>query len=162
MLTYSDVSSCILWAVKLATVNGRRNLVGLTVMMTKIRKYFIHRSAVIRYNVMANDVLPVVVAKIPKAATIIVFRLIFSRFSLPMVTICWPKPSETMYELMLTAIAKENYQRKRHVSGMNMLCVLLTEDIPMKLSRSGHPTTDLFDSTAWSICGGREGWRSPP
>ena len=105
MLTYGDVSDG-------PGKSSPRLLESLTVMMTKIRKYFIHRSAVIRYSVIANDVLPVVVAKIPKAATMIVFRLIFSRFSLLMVTICWPKPSETMYELMLTAIAKETYHRE--------------------------------------------------
>jgi len=83
------------------------------VIMTKIRKYFIHRSAVIRYNVMANEVLPVVVAKIPNAATMMVHRFIFSKFASLMVAICWPKPSETMYELMLTAITKENCSRAR-------------------------------------------------
>ena len=54
-------------------------------IMTKMRKYFIHRSVVIRYRVMANDVLPVVVAIIPKAATMIVFNLIFARLSSLMV-----------------------------------------------------------------------------
>jgi hypothetical protein len=57
-------------------------------MITNIRKYLIHRSADIRYKVIANDVLPVVVAKIPKAATTMVFKLIFSRFSLLIVAIC--------------------------------------------------------------------------
>ena len=58
----------------------RQPMESLTVMMTKMRKYFIHRSVVIRYKVIANDVLPVVVAMIPKAATMMVFNLIFSRF----------------------------------------------------------------------------------
>jgi hypothetical protein len=61
---------------------------GLTVIMTKMRKYFIHRSVVIRYKVIANDVLPVVVAMIPKAATMMVFSLIFSRFCSLMVAMC--------------------------------------------------------------------------
>lgn len=57
----------------------------LTVIMTKMRKYFIHRSVVIRYRVMANDVLPVVVAMIPKAATMMVFSFIFAKLSSLMV-----------------------------------------------------------------------------
>lgn len=89
-------------------------------MMTKMRKYFIHRSVVIRYKVIANDVLPVVVAKIPKAATMMVFNLIFSRFPSLMVAIRWPKPSETMYELMLTEMTKENYHSAQHVSDQCM------------------------------------------
>lgn len=90
---------------------GFSKLWSLTVMMTKMRKYFIHFDAVIRYRVIANDVLPVVVAMIPKAATMMVFNWIFCKFSSLMVAMCWPKPSETIYELMLTAITKENCHR---------------------------------------------------
>ena len=61
---------------------------SLTVMMTKMRKYLIHRSDVIRYRVIANEVLPVLVAKSPKAATMMVLRLIFSKFPLLIVAIC--------------------------------------------------------------------------
>ena len=89
-------------------------------MMTKMRKYFIHRSVVIRYKVMANDVLPVVVAMIPKAATMMVFSLIFAKLSSLMVAMRWPKPSETMYELMLTEMTKENYHSAQHVSDQCM------------------------------------------
>lgn len=53
--------------------------------MTKIRKYFIHAFVAIRYNVMANEVLLVVVAIIPNVATRIVLRLIVFRFSSLMV-----------------------------------------------------------------------------
>lgn len=96
--------------------------------MTKMRKYFIHRSVVIRYRVIANDVLPVVVAMIPKAATMMVFNLIFSRFSSLIVAMRWPKPSDTIYELMLTAITNENYYSARYVSDqcMNGRCWFAT------------------------------------
>lgn len=57
-------------------------------MMTKIRKIFIHLSAVIRYKVIAKDVLPVVVAMMPNAATMMVFRFILCRFSSLIVAIC--------------------------------------------------------------------------
>lgn len=57
----------------------------LMVTMTKMRKYFIHAFVAIRYNVMANDVLLVVVAIIPNVATRIVLRLIVFRFSSLMV-----------------------------------------------------------------------------
>lgn len=40
--------------------------------MMKMRKYFIHAFVAIRYSVMANDVLLVVVAMMPNVATRIV------------------------------------------------------------------------------------------
>ena len=49
--------------------------------MTKMRKYFIHVFVAIRCSVRANEVLLVVVAKMPKVATRIVSRLIILRFS---------------------------------------------------------------------------------
>ena len=130
-------------------------------MMTKMRKYFIHRSVVIRYKVMANDVLPVVVAMIPKAATMMVFSLIFAKLSSLMVAMRWPKPSETIYELMLTAITKENCHRTRLISDRCIHGQLSACDIPMRSTRSDHPTTDPCDSIACCRHGEREGshWR---
>ena len=43
----------------------------LTVMMTKTRKPLTHWFAVMRYSVIAKEVFPVVVAMIPKHATMI-------------------------------------------------------------------------------------------
>lgn len=68
----------------------------LTVMMTKMRKPLTHWFAVMRYSVIAKEVFPVVVAMMPKHATMIVLRLIVLRSSAPMVSMCRPKPRETM------------------------------------------------------------------
>jgi hypothetical protein len=51
------------------------------VITTKIRNAFIHLLDVIRYKVRANDVLPVDVAKMPNAATMMVFRFMVLRLS---------------------------------------------------------------------------------
>jgi hypothetical protein len=75
--------------------------------MTKMRKYLTHWFAVMRYKVIAKEVFPVVVAMIPKHATMIVLRLIVLRSSGLIVSICRPKPSETMYVLMLTLMTRE-------------------------------------------------------
>ena len=76
----------------------------LMVMMTKMRKYFIHTLVAIRYKVMAKDVLLVVVAMIPKAAPTMVLRFIVLKFSSLIVFICRPKPRDTKYVLMATEI----------------------------------------------------------
>jgi hypothetical protein len=76
-------------------------------MMTKMRKYLTHWFAVMRYKVIAKEVFPVVVAMIPKHATMIVLRS-----SGLIVSICRPKPSETMYVLMLTLMTRDSYSRR--------------------------------------------------
>jgi hypothetical protein len=58
---------------------------------------------------MAKEVLLIEVAKIPKAAPTMVLRLISLRFSSLMVFACRPKPRETVYVLMETAIARHTY-----------------------------------------------------
>jgi hypothetical protein len=80
----------------------------LTEMITKMRKYLTHWFAVMRYKVIAKEVFPVVVAMIPKHATMMVLRLIVLRSSALMVSICRPKPSETMYVLMLTLMTRDS------------------------------------------------------
>ncbi len=64
-------------------------------MMMKMRKYFIQFVVAIRCRVRAKEDLLVVVAMIPKHATRIVKRLIVLRSSVPIVSRCWPKPSDT-------------------------------------------------------------------
>lgn len=64
--------------------------------ITKMRKYFIQLFVAIRYSVIAKEVLLVVVAMIPKAATRIVLRLIFFKFSSLIVDMCWPNPRVTI------------------------------------------------------------------
>ena len=81
-------------------------------MMTKMRKYLTHWFAMMRYKVIAKEVFPVVVAMIPKHATMIVLRLIVLRSSGLIVSICRPKPSETMYVLMLTLMTRDSYSRR--------------------------------------------------
>lgn len=57
----------------------------LMVTMIKMRKYFIHWFVAMRYSVTANDVLLVVVARIPNVATRMVNRLMVFLFSSLMV-----------------------------------------------------------------------------
>lgn len=98
----------------------------LTVMMTKMRKHLIHVFAVIRYSVIANDVFPVVVAIMPKHATRIVLRLIVLRFSALMVSICRPKPSETMYVLMLTEMTRDSCSIRTPWLVKQSTCLMVT------------------------------------
>jgi hypothetical protein len=88
------------------------NWIMLTVMMTKMRKPLTHWLPVMRYKVIAKEVFPVVVAMIPKHATMMVLRLIVLRSSALMVSMCRPKPSETMYVLMLTLMTKDSCSRR--------------------------------------------------
>lgn len=76
------------------------------VTMTKTRKYRIHALVEIRCKVMAKEVLLIEVAKSPKAAPTMVLRLISLRFSSLIVFECRPKPRETVYVLMETAMAR--------------------------------------------------------
>lgn len=81
----------------------------LIVTIIKMRKYFIHALVAIRYNVIAKDVLLIVVAIIPKAAPTMVVLFIIMRFSSLIVAACRPKPRDTRYVLRETEMASATY-----------------------------------------------------